>query len=415
VKILVTSIGTRGDMEPFLAIGEILAKKGHQVVCMFPEQFRSLAEESGFGFVSLGMEFMEMLESDIGKFALGGKGSRLKKIRAFIKLAKIQQQNNKLMIDRQFKAISEWSPDHIVHNGKVMYPVIWEIDNPGKTAVISPVPYLHYVKRHTHTAFHSDYGTGLNKLTFKIADWGVERTIMSAAAWLKLTGVTRLQVKHAMSHHKIIYTISPTLFPRPDYWKENMKVLGFHERDRTVNWSPDSTLLDFLAKHSKIMFVTFGSMTNPEPKKKTEIILNILKRHNIPAIINTSSGGLVKPGSFDEDLFHFVSMIPYAWIFPKVYSVIHHGGSGTTHATLKNGCATMIIPHIIDQFIWNDMVFEKGAGPRGIRIGDITEKNLEPKVLSLVNNHSYKKEAENIAAQMKREDLTEALYEEIIR
>jgi UDP:flavonoid glycosyltransferase YjiC (YdhE family) len=75
----------------------------------------------------------------------------------------------------------------------------------------------------------------------------------------------------------------------------------------------------------------------------------------------------------------------------------------------------MIIPHIIDQFIWNDMVFEKGAGPRGIRIGDITEKNLEPKILSLVNNPSYKKEAENIAAQMRREDLTEALYEEIIR
>ena len=46
MKIILISIGIRGDMEPFLAIGEILKEKGHQVICAFPEQFRNLAEDS---------------------------------------------------------------------------------------------------------------------------------------------------------------------------------------------------------------------------------------------------------------------------------------------------------------------------------------------------------------------------------
>ena len=80
MKILLLSIGTRGDMEPFLAIGELLAGKGHEIVCAFPEQFRSLAGDSGFRFLSLGTEFIEMLESPEGKSAMGGSAHRMEKV-----------------------------------------------------------------------------------------------------------------------------------------------------------------------------------------------------------------------------------------------------------------------------------------------------------------------------------------------
>ncbi len=415
MKILISSIGTRGDIEPFLAIGELLRKNGHEVVCLFPEQFRVLARESNFEFVSLGSEFMEMLESETGKFALGGTGSKWKKILAFIKLAKIQSGNNKLMIQRQFNAVCDLKPDRIVHNGKVMYPVLWEVESPGKTVYISPVPYLHYVKGHTHTAFHSNYGDLLNRLTFRLADWGLEKAIMMAVKWLKLTGITRRRVQRALQNHQIIYTISPQLFTRPDYWPQNMQIAGYHERNKTAGWQPDEDLVQFLETHSKIVFVTFGSMTNPEPEAKTKIILNILQRNNIPAIINISSGGLVKPESYDKQRFLFVSAIPYDWVFPKMYAVIHHGGSGTTHMALKNGCVSLIIPHIIDQFIWNGIVHEKGAGPLGIKISNITEKNLEPKILEMFNNKTFREKAIQIGQQMKNENFEVALINQIIQ
>ena len=84
MKILLASIGTRGDMEPFIAIGELLKEKGHQVICAFPEQFRNLAEDSNLEFASLGAKYIEMLNSNIGRAAMGGSATGLKRFIANI-------------------------------------------------------------------------------------------------------------------------------------------------------------------------------------------------------------------------------------------------------------------------------------------------------------------------------------------
>lgn len=415
MKILLISIGTRGDMEPFLAIGEILKEKGHEVTFLFPEQFHALVEDSGAQFESLGRAFIDMLESDLGKFAMGGAGPWWKKLGAYIKMARMQGDINKHMMEQQRKIVTEFQPDRIVHNGKAMFPVIWEVEHPGSTIMVSPVPFLHYVKGHTHVAFHSNYGDFLNKLTFRLADWGLIKTIMASLKWINRSDLSNKQIREALDSHKVIYTISPQLFPRPAYWPENRQVLGYHERDKTINWQPQPNLLQFLQRHEKILFVTFGSMTNPAPSKKTAIILNILQRNNIPALINTSAGGLLEPNTYDHDLFHFVSSIPYEWILPKMYGVIHHGGSGTTHMTLRHGCASLVIPHIIDQFAWDQILSAQGVGPSGIKVSKITEKNLAPKILALWQDEAYKRKAESIAEGMRREaGLREELYENIV-
>ena len=402
-------------MEPFLAIGEILKDKGHHIICAFPDQFRDLVEDSNMDFASLGTKFIQMLDSNVGRTFLGGGGSGLKKFFAFVKLAIWQRKINKELVSKQYEIIERERPDRIVHNGKAMYPVIWGLDNRGMTTLISPVPYLHYVKNHTHVAFNSNFGPFLNKLTYSIANYGLIKTIMISIKWLKITrGISQKQIQNALFSNDAIYTISPSLFQRPDYWRENIKVLGYHERNKILNWHPDNKLNDFLNKHLKILFITFGSMTNPEPEEKTRLILEILERNNIPAIINTASGGLIKPDKFDSKLFYFIPRIPYDWILPKIYGVIHHGGSGTTHMALKYGCATLIIPHIIDQFVWNKIIYSKGAGPKGIKIGKITSKNLEPKILELVDNSSFKKKAEQIGSKMRKEDFKGDIYKFII-
>lgn len=415
MKVILVSIGTRGDMEPFLAIGEILQEKGHQVICAFPEQFRALAEVSNLEFASLGTKFIELLESDAGRAAMGGEGTGLEKFLATVKLARNQTEANKELVNKQYVLIESEEPDRIVYNGKATYPLIWGLNNRGKAILVSPLPYMHYVRDHTHVAFNSDFGPFLNKLTYTVADFGVVTTVMISKKWLEITRkITRKQIKDVLVSNKAIYTISPSLFSRPDYWNENLMVLGFHKRRQTTNWQPDNALRDFLGRHQRILFVTFGSMTNPEPEGKTRTIIDILERNEIAAIINTASGGLIKPEGFDSEWIHFVSQIPYDWIFPRIYGVIHHGGSGTTHTALKHGCATMIIPHIIDQFVWDKIIYEMGAGPRGIKVGKISRKNMEPKILELVNNNAFKGKAEQIASQMEKEDFREEIHKAIV-
>lgn len=414
MKILLTAVGTQGDMEPFLAIGEMLEKRGHSVTCAFPAQFEALASDTGLPFESLGSKFIELLNSDTGKAALGGSARGLRKILAIIKLARRQKPSSREMIQRQDEIIAKLKPDRIIHNGKAIVPLMWEVEHERSTIYVSPVPYLHYVKDHSHVAFNSNYGEFLNKLTFKIADWGLIKTVISSARWLGKKELTKNEVKKALRQHKIIYTISPSLFSRPPYWPKNMQVLGYKEREKSTNWSPDPDLEAFIAAHDKILFVTFGSMLNPYPEEKTRIILDVLQDQSIPAIINTAAGGLIQPHGYRNELVYFVSSIPYDWILPRVYAAIHHGGSGTTHLAIKYGCPTLIIPHIIDQFVWNKMIFETGIGPLGIQIGKINQGNIAPKIMELMHSQSFFEKTKAISEMMLEENFEEEIYQTII-
>lgn len=414
MKIILTAIGTRGDIEPFLATGKILEEKGHHVICAFSEQFRELTESNELEFASLGRKYYDLFDSDAGKIAMGG-GKGLKKAFAYIKLAIKQNTPNKEKEIKLYELIKKESPDRVVYNSKTIYPIIWELNNTGKTIFLSPFPYLHYVKGHSLLVFGKNYGDFFNKLTFKLYDFGVATTAMTAKKWLHIRDkIKRSQLKSIVRNRKFIYTISPQLFPRPDYWKSNIKVLGHHSVQKKTNWKPEKELSEFIDRNEKILFITFGSMINPEPERKTKIILEILERNKIPAIINTASGGLVKPDNFISESVYFVSQIPYDWVFPKMYAVMHHGGSGTTHLTLKYGCATLIIPHFIDQYIWNEIISGLGLGPKGIKISKISGNTLERKILELLNNKSFKEKSESIAGQMQKEDYKEEFYESIL-
>lgn len=416
MKILLISIGTRGDMEPFLAIGQLLKEKGHKVFCAFPKQFQNIVDEAGLQFISLGNKFVELLNSTEGKAVMGGGGTGFQKFFANIKLVKHQTAANKELVFKQNEIINIINPDRIIYNGKATLPIIWEIENAGKAMLLSSVPYIHYVKGHTHVAFSSNFGEILNKLTFSLVDFGLLTTANISLKWLDLKyKYKRKQIQNVLSTRKLIYAISPTLFPKSNEWNDNIKVLGYYARQSALEWKPKDELTNFLNKHDKILFITFGSMINPSPKDNTRIFLNILTKNKIPTIINTAEGGLNKPDNFTSDLIHFTDRIPYSWILPKVHAVIHHGGSGTTHLALKYGCATMIIPHIIDQHVWNDIVANLGAGPKGMKIAKINNRDLELKILELMSNEQYRKKAEKISVQMNQENFLHDLYQTIIQ
>ena len=413
MKVLLVSVGTRGDMEPFLAIGNLLMARGHTVAAAFPAQFESLASSAQIPFHSLGPEFLQLLESEDGKLVMGGKNG-LKKLLATLRLAKRGNVAQDRLVQNQIAAVNAFKPDLIVHHSKAVFPLIWEVSNPDQTVMISPVPYLHYVPGHSHLAFRKNFGAFFNQLTYKIADWGLLQFTNRALKKLKIEGIGRKDLRKVLREHKVIYTISPQLFEGSDYWSEKIKILGYHERDKTSNWSPSEDLQGFIEAHKKILFVTFGSMGNLDPVGNTKILLDLVTQHQIPTIFNTAGGGLTIPEDYDTSLIHFVPGIPYDWIFPKIYAVIHHGGSGTTHTALKYGCASMIIPHIIDQFIWNEIVADKKCGPLGIPVARLSKSAIELKLLALWQDSAYRANAEKTGKAMQMEHLEEQLIEELL-
>jgi UDP:flavonoid glycosyltransferase YjiC (YdhE family) len=415
MKTLLVSVGTQGDMEPFLAIGELLQSRGHEVLCCFPEQFRNLAQSSNLGFASLGEKFIELLNSEDGKAAMGG-ASGWKKVLGTLRLAFKQKEANQELLFKQRDVVESFAPDVILYNGKAVYPLIWHLQTNGKIIYISPLPFMHYVESYSHIAFNGNYGKIINKWSYSLANFGMFATLRMSKKWLDIKDrFSRAELKKVVTQSKTIYTISPSLLPKIRHWPDNVSLLGYHQKKDTSKWIPPNGLVQFLEKNNKILFISFGSMINPAPEKKTNLILEILERHNIPAIINIASGGLVQPASYNLERFYFTKRIPYSWIFPKVFGVIHHGGSGTTHLAAKYACASLVIPHIIDQFMWNKVSANLELGPLGIKINKLTRTALEPRILDLMNNPDYKKNAQILSISMAKEEWTEPLYQSIIK
>ena len=61
MRILLISLGTQGDIEPFLSQAALLKAEGHEIHCLFPEQFRTLVMELRYGFSGFDARFLELL------------------------------------------------------------------------------------------------------------------------------------------------------------------------------------------------------------------------------------------------------------------------------------------------------------------------------------------------------------------
>ncbi len=411
MKVICISIGTRGDIEPFAALSELLISAGHEVICAFPAQFEKQAKQTGADFFPLSKDFLEMLESSTGKMALGGGGSFIKKIKAFYGLYTQNKRVSFELLKQQKELIESENPDLILHSLKAFYPVYRNINYPGKSVLISPIPCVIHPVNEMSSIFLNgkDYGKHINRWSYKL----MRRLSMNyLTGQLKRTGVKEVsagKLTNAWVSEKLIFTISPSLYPQRSYWPSQVRVLGYLERDKTMHWSPPDPLLNFLSKHPSPLFITFGSMTNPHPEEKTKFVLDVLKENAIPAIINVAAGGLYEPDLYDREHVYFVDDIPYDWIFPKVRAVIHHGGAGTTHLALKYGCASMIVPHIPDQRLWNRIISQADAGPRGPSISKFTQGETKEKIVDLFTNNKYLENACKIGERMSREDMSDEI------
>jgi sterol 3beta-glucosyltransferase len=413
MKFFITAIGTRGDVEPFLAIGDLLSTYGHKVIMAFPQQYCHLVKD-GIKYYEYTPLFLELLESKEGKDIMTGSSGLGNKVGSFYQLYKNSLEINQTLAQQQFEFINKEDPDVVIHHPKCTYPPFWSKLSNKKSIMVSPVPYyLHYHPEGNHLGF-AILPKFLRKMTYQLANFGLATMIKSLSKnWNLPSKLTTKSILKTYLDSPLVYTISPILLNAYKNWPQYVQVLGYHERNRSNSWTPTEKLLQFLSAHPKILFLTFGSMIHKNPKETTELFLKVLIKLKIPTLINTAGGGLIKV-EHTSDNIQFVETIPYEWILPKVYCAIHHGGSGTIHSSLKYGCSTMIVPHIIDQYMWSEKVSQLGAGPKGVAIDKINMNNLEEKITDLWNNQSYKYKSGKISEAMKNEDLQDKLYQFLV-
>jgi sterol 3beta-glucosyltransferase len=115
-------------------------------------------------------------------------------------------------------------------------------------------------------------------------------------------------------------------------------------------------------------------MNNTDPEELTEIVVRALEATGQRGILATGWGGI---GDSDlPDTVFRVEEVPHDWLFERVGVAVHHGGAGTTAASLRAGVPTVMVPFFADQPFWGWRVAQLGVGPEPIPRRSLTVEQL---------------------------------------
>ncbi|XVF39067.1 hypothetical protein PTKIN_Ptkin01aG0006000 [Pterospermum kingtungense] len=378
LKIAILVVGTRGDVQTFLAMAKRLQEFGHHVRLATHVNFSSFVKEAGVEFYPLGGD-----PRVLAGYMARNKGL----IPSGPGEITIQRKELKAIIQSLFPACTE--PD--IETG-TPFRAQAIIANPpayghAHVAEALGVP-IHifftmpwtptYEFPHPLARVPQSAGYWLSYIVVDLLIWwGIRGYINDfRKKKLKLPPIAYFSTYNgSISHLPTGYMWSSHLVPKPKDWGPLVDVVGYCFLNLGSKYQPQEEFVQWIQKGPQPIYIGFGSMPLEDSKKTTDIILEALKDTRQRGIIGQGWGELGQFTGVPENVF-ILEDCPHDWLFPQCSAVVHHGGAGTTATGLKAGCPTTIVPFFGDQFFWGDRVHQRGLGPAPIPISQLNVENL---------------------------------------
>ncbi len=358
MRVAIHTLGTRGDVQPYLGLAREFRAKGHEVLLIAPAQFARSAAAERLAFAPLPAAFLDMLDAPETKDVLGRSGTGFG---AGFKLIKHYRHLMRDLLDAEWEAARAFHPDTILFHPKALgaphiakkldVPLFLASPLPGFTPTTAfPTPILSVrslgpLNRMSH-ALMIHGGSVICSNT--VRDWRVDTLGLPARG---------KPAPRAGS----LYGYSPHAVPKPSDWGRDVAVTGYWFLN-TPDWQPDADLTAFLKAGEPPVYVGFGSMPGLDPVHLTQVVVEGLRRAGKRGLLATA-GGALGPLETTSDL-HVIAGAPHDCLFPHVHSTLHHGGAGTTGAALRAGKPTATCPFFGDQPFWARRIVGLGVGPK---------------------------------------------------
>ncbi|KAH9734528.1 sterol 3-beta-glucosyltransferase ugt80a2 [Citrus sinensis] len=405
LHIVMLIVGTRGDVQPFVAIGKRLQEDGHRVRLATHANFKDFVLGAGLEFFPLGGDpkilagYMVKNKGFLpsGPSEIPIQRNQLKEI-IYSLLPACKDPDPDTMVPFKPDAIIANPPayghTHVAESLKVPLHIIFtmpwtptsEFPHP-LSRVKQPVAY-----RLSYQIVDALIWLGIRDM---INDFRKKRLNLRRVTYLSGSYSSPLDVPYA-------YIWSPHLVPKPKDWGPKIDVVGFCFLDLASTYEPPDSLVKWLEDGEKPIYIGFGSLPVEEPEKMTEIIVKALEITGHRGIINKGWGGL---GNLAEskDFVYLLDNCPHDWLFSRCLAVVHHGGAGTTAAGLKAACPTTIVPFFGDQPFWGERVHARGLGPAPIPVEEFSLDKLVDAIRFMLDP-KVKEHAVELAKAMENED-----------
>lgn len=410
-RIALVTIGTQGDVQPYLALAIALKSRGYSVVLGASEEFEGMVTSYGIEFHSLGPSIQAFLQQS--RFENAMQQSML------INGPSLLRQGQQIV---DTAARHAWTmcqgADGLILNMNTSFgiDIAEALHIPAIMVALQPLnstsefPLCIY--------YGADFGAAFNRLTYtamtvqqiyyNLPRNKLRRELMGLDS-RKKGGFFRDTAGAPLT---TLYAYSPNVSPRPRDWPKTALVTGYWNLSDNTDWHPSAAFEQFLDEGDAPVYIGFGSMPFGA-ERNTQILKEAVKLWGGRAVVARGWGG-INPSDLPETIFA-IEKAPHDKLFKYVSAVVHHGGAGTTSAGLHLGRPTFVVPQTVDQPYWGRRVYELGCGPKPVRLRKLTPEILAGALADMTTNVDYRQNAANLAEELHSENGTDVAINVIER
>jgi len=390
VRFAIFTVGSRGDVQPYVALSRGLRRRGHSVILASHPSMAGLVERHGVPFAPIGPEV------DVGKAAADIRGRSRSWFLGFIRVMQFT-----------VSVIEEASPDILPLAEEADVVVVShsfagaaEADKLGK-------PTVSVTLQHQAIPIE-DPSASLPRRTVRAAA-GRLMGMMMVRPYNRLRkkiGAPRVSsIGEMMSPRLNLLPISPHVVERDPRWGPRHRLTGYWFLDEPQRWDPSAELRAFLDEGETPGAVTLGAMSlgaGADALETVEVVLNAVERARVRAVVQGWDETMAAV-ELPDTVYHAGS-VPHSWLFERVRCVVHHGGFGTTAAALRAGIPAVVVPHIIDQLYWGERVHALGVGPQAIHRSKLSADSLAQALAEACRDSAMRTRAAELGAQIRAEN-----------
>lgn len=372
------SIGSRGDVQPFVALGQGLMRAGHEVKLASNSTFEGMITGAGLGFALISGNPQQLIEDNrealTKRSVFGGFNFAVTLLRLVEPL--LDQINEEAIAACNDAAAVIYSPT-------MMVPGLAISDQrriPGTLAQLAPtftptreitpifLPELPLPK--LLLGWYNQLGYGITKQFGRLI-WSRFGNPLRRELGLKPLSLAAIYRRQQRGRIQTLCGWSRYVVPKPADWPAAHQVSGYWFVNPAPVEPPAPGLVEFLAAGPKPVYFGFGSMVGEDSRKLTQTILAAVERTGCRAVLATGWGGLVAD-DVPNNVF-VIERVAHDWLFAQTAAVVHHGGAGTTAAGIRAGVPGIVIPFLsADQQFWGNRLAKLGVGVPPCRYQDVT-------------------------------------------
>lgn len=409
MKILITTYGTLGDVQPYVVLGKGLKQAGNQVILGTSERFRDFVEGHGLTFGHMDDGLLAIIDTDQGRAMLENTTNIFDVVKQNIKLGKQVKPLQIAQLRETSELVKSVKPDFLLYHPKTgAAPHIAEKLGIG-CALVTPIPMLVPTSEWPFPVLPDiKLGGWYNRLSYriisKLTGFFLGKYIRNLRNDIGLKPMAKFDLLKNGDGHDIpvLHMVSEAVLPRPADWPTNAYMTGYCFLEREKDWAPSADLQVFLDAGPPPVYVGFGSMAGRNPQLLARTVIDALQRAEVRGIVATGWGGL-NPEPLPDSIFK-IDNAPHDWLFPRVSAVVHHGGAGTTAAGLCSGRPSVIVPFFGDQPFWGRLVHSLGAGTKPISRKKLTADQLAAAIKDAISNPDLLNRAGEIGKKIRQED-----------